>query len=68
MLDEQTQIERALLISQLEVLRKILEPGLSVINWHSLTMQDFIGSVRKVRGPSVQHVLQDGFHLPEQCI
>ncbi|BDA41784.1 probable Dynein-1-alpha heavy chain, flagellar inner arm I1 complex [Coccomyxa sp. Obi] len=46
-LDEQTQIERALLTSHLEVLHKTLEPGLSVLNWHSLTMQDFVGSVRK---------------------
>lgn len=62
-LDEQTQIERVLLAFQLEVLHISLEPGLSVLNWHSLTMQDFVGSVRRVCGPSVQ-LISSGSRIP----
>ena len=46
-----TQIEKVLLVSQLEDLHKVLEPGILVLNWHSLNIPAFVISVRKVSGP-----------------
>lgn len=42
--------ERALLVEQLMGLKAALEPGLTRINWTSLTIPQFVAAVNKVRG------------------
>jgi len=47
-LKELTPIEHSLLTFQLEKLHKTLLPGITVLNWHSLGVPEFVTSVRKV--------------------
>lgn len=44
--------ERGLLADHLLVLESALYPGLTRINWNSLTISDFAAAVNKVRGGS----------------
>ena len=57
--------ERALLSEQLAALEAVLEPGLTRINWSSLTIPDFVAGVNKVRRTVGQDRL--GAHAGQRC-
>lgn len=42
-----TSLERVLMSTQLAELRKAFQPGVSVVNWHSLCIPDFVAGFRK---------------------
>ena len=46
-------VERGLLATRVAKLRATLDPALTIQNWHSLGILDFVASVNKVRKPSL---------------